>query len=110
MLTDAGILAEDKLFATLDTTSRNVFLTPEVQIILTDTVGFISKLPHELVDAFASTLEEAQNADLLLHVVDVSNKDHKLQSKLSHIHPANKQRKRTKKGTRNDIGAKRAKF
>ena len=79
LISKAGIYADDKLFATLDTTSRNVFLTPEVQIILTDTVGFISKLPHELVDAFASTLEEAQNADLLLHVVDVSNKDHKLQ-------------------------------
>lgn len=79
LISKAGIYADDKLFATLETTSRNVFLTPEVQIILTDTVGFISKLPHELVEAFASTLEEAKNADLILHVVDVSNKDYKLQ-------------------------------
>ena len=79
LISKADIYADDKLFATLDTTSRNVFLSPEVQIILTDTVGFISKLPHELVDAFASTLEEAKNAELLLHVVDISNKDHKLQ-------------------------------
>ena len=73
LITKADIYADDKLFATLDTTSRNVFLSPSVQIILTDTVGFISKLPHDLVEAFASTLEEAKMADLILHVVDISN-------------------------------------
>lgn len=79
LISKAGIYADDKLFATLETTSRNVFLSPEVQIILTDTVGFISKLPHNLVDAFASTLEEANLADLIIHVVDISNKDYKMQ-------------------------------
>lgn len=79
LISKAGIYADDKLFATLETTSRNVFLSPEVQIILTDTVGFISKLPHNLVDAFASTLEEANLASLILHIVDISNKDYKSQ-------------------------------
>ncbi|MBQ2713709.1 MAG: GTPase HflX [Clostridia bacterium] len=77
LITKAGIYADDKLFATLDTTSRHVFLSPEVQIVLTDTVGFIKKLPHDLVEAFASTLEEAAMADLILHVVDVSNSNFK---------------------------------
>lgn len=79
LITKADIYADDKLFATLDTTSRNVFLAPNVQIILTDTVGFINKLPHDLVEAFASTLEEAKMADLILHVVDVSNSNFKAQ-------------------------------
>ena len=72
-LTDAGVLQEDKLFATLDPTSRNYKLPNGQEIILTDTVGFIRKLPHHLIDAFRSTLEEAKFADIILHVVDISN-------------------------------------
>ena len=79
LITKENIYADDKLFATLDTTSRNVYLSQDVQIILTDTVGFISKLPHELVEAFASTLEEAKSADLILHVVDASNTNFAMQ-------------------------------
>lgn len=74
-LTDAGVLEENKLFATLDTTTRNLKLESGEQILLTDTVGFIRKLPHHLVDAFRSTLEEAKYADMILHVVDASNPD-----------------------------------
>ena len=72
-LTGAGILAENKLFATLDPTTRGLELESGQQILLTDTVGFISKLPHHLVEAFKSTLEEAGYADIILHVVDASN-------------------------------------
>lgn len=72
-LTDAGILAEDKLFATLDPTTRNYKLPSGQEILLTDTVGFIRKLPHHLIDAFRSTLEEAKYADIILHVVDSYN-------------------------------------
>lgn len=72
-LTDAGILAEDKLFATLDPTTRNLELPSGQQILLTDTVGFIRKLPHHLIEAFKSTLEEARYSDIILHVVDCSN-------------------------------------
>lgn len=72
-LTDAGVLEEDKLFATLDPTSRNFKLNNGQEIIITDTVGFIKKLPHHLINAFRSTLEEAKYADVILHVVDVSN-------------------------------------
>ena len=72
-LTDAGILAEDKLFATLDPTTRNVTLPGGQNILLTDTVGFIRKLPHHLIEAFKSTLEEARYCDIILHVVDCSN-------------------------------------
>jgi GTP-binding protein HflX len=72
-LTNAGVLQEDKLFATLDPTSRNLKLASGQEIILTDTVGFIRKLPHHLVDAFRSTLEESKYADIILHVVDASN-------------------------------------
>lgn len=72
-LTDAGVLAEDKLFATLDTTTRKVELPNGSEILLTDTVGFIQKLPHHLVQAFRATLEELKYADILLHVVDASN-------------------------------------
>lgn len=79
LISKAGIYADDKLFATLDTTSRNVFLEYGKKIVLTDTVGFISKLPHNLVDAFASTLEEAKDADLILHVIDASNVDYQKQ-------------------------------
>lgn len=70
---DAGVLAEDKLFATLDTTTRKVELPGGSEILLTDTVGFIQKLPHHLVQAFRATLEELQFADVLLHVVDASD-------------------------------------
>ena len=79
LITKAGIYADDKLFATLDTTSRKVYLAPNKSIVLTDTVGFISKLPHNLIDAFSSTLESAKEADLVLHVIDASNKDYKAQ-------------------------------
>lgn len=72
-LTDAGVLEEDKLFATLDPTSRNFKLNNGQEIIITDTVGFIKKLPHHLINAFRSTLEEAKYADVILNVVDVSN-------------------------------------
>ena len=71
--TGAGILAEDKLFATLDPTTRNYRLPDGQEILLTDTVGFIRKLPHHLVEAFKSTLEEAKYCDIILHVVDSSN-------------------------------------
>ena len=81
-ISKAGIYADDKLFATLETTSRNVWLGDDKQIILTDTVGFINKLPHMLVDAFASTLEEALDADLILHVVDISNPNFREQIKV----------------------------
>ncbi len=72
-LTGAGILAEDKLFATLDPTTRSLALPGGEEVLLTDTVGFIRKLPHHLVEAFKSTLEEACCADILLHVVDASS-------------------------------------
>lgn len=72
-LTDAGVFAEDKLFATLDTTSRAITLDDNRQIILIDTVGFIRKLPHYLVEAFKSTLEEAADADFVIHVTDASS-------------------------------------
>lgn len=72
-LTGAKVLEEDKLFATLDPTTRMLEMDNKEQIMLTDTVGFIRKLPHHLVDAFRSTLEEAKYADLILHVVDCSN-------------------------------------
>lgn len=74
-LTDAGVLEEDKLFATLDPTTRNMTLESGQQILLTDTVGFIRKLPHHLIEAFRSTLEEAKYSDVILHVVDSSNPD-----------------------------------
>lgn len=72
-LTGAGILAEDKLFATLDPTTRALTLPGGEKVLLTDTVGFIRKLPHHLVEAFKSTLEEARYCDMILHVVDCSN-------------------------------------
>ncbi|WP_373731886.1 GTPase HflX [Bacteroides heparinolyticus] len=74
-LTEAKVLAEDKLFATLDPTTRKLVLESGQEVLLTDTVGFIRKLPHHLIDAFQSTLEEAKYADLILHVVDLSNPD-----------------------------------
>lgn len=72
-LTNADVLEEDKLFATLDPTTRNWKLDSGQEILLTDTVGFIRKLPHHLVEAFRSTLEEAKYADFIIHVVDASN-------------------------------------
>jgi len=74
-LTKADVLAEDQLFATLDTTARRLFLSHEAGVILTDTVGFVRDLPHKLVSAFSATLEETALADVLLHVVDASNPD-----------------------------------
>ena len=72
-LTDAGVFVEDKLFATLDTTTRKLTLRNNQEILLIDTVGFIRKLPHLLVAAFKSTLEEALSADILLHLIDASH-------------------------------------
>lgn len=72
-LTGASVLEEDKLFATLDPTTRVLNLPGGQKILLTDTVGFISKLPHNLIEAFRSTLEEAKYADVILHVADMSN-------------------------------------
>ena len=72
-LTGSEILAEDKLFATLDSTTRGMQLPSGQEVLLTDTVGFIRKLPHHLIEAFKSTLEEAKYADIILHVVDTSN-------------------------------------
>lgn len=72
-LTDAGILEDTMLFSTLDTTTRSLMLDSTQEILITDTVGFIRKLPHHLVEAFKSTLEEAKYADIIVHVVDASN-------------------------------------
>ncbi len=72
-LTQAGVLEANMLFATLDPTTRNLVLESGQQLLVTDTVGFIRKLPHHLIDAFRSTLEEAKYADIILHVVDASN-------------------------------------
>ena len=74
-LTDAGVLVEDRLFATLDTRTKKWTLEGGVDVLLSDTVGFVSHLPHQLVASFKATLEEAVNADLLLHVVDVSSNE-----------------------------------
>lgn len=82
LMSKADIYADDKLFATLETTSRKIFLKYGCEIILTDTVGFISKLPHTLMHAFASTLDEAKNADLILHVVDVADKEREQKMKV----------------------------
>ena len=80
-LTDAGVLAQDMLFATLDPTSRALLLPDGRKVMLVDTVGLVSRLPHHLVEAFKSTLEEAVNADLILNVCDVSSPefDHQLE-------------------------------
>jgi GTPase len=83
-LTHAGVLAEDKLFATLETTTRKFFLPNQQEILLIDTVGFIRKIPHNLVESFKSTLEEAVYTDILLHVVDVSNPMAEEQSEASY--------------------------
>ena len=75
-LTGADVLAEDKLFATLDTVTRKVYLEGNLHVLLSDTVGFIRKLPHHLVASFRATLREVENADLLVHVVDGSHPSH----------------------------------
>jgi GTP-binding protein HflX len=74
-LTDAGVLVEDRLFATLDATTRRLQLPGGESVLVTDTVGFIRKLPHQLVEAFRSTLDVVNDADLLVHVVDGSASD-----------------------------------
>ncbi len=74
-LTDAGIPANNRLFDTLDTTSRQLKVSDNLDVVLSDTVGFIAKLPHHLVDAFRATLEELEYADLLLHVIDAADPD-----------------------------------
>ena len=74
-LTDAGIPANNRLFDTLDTTSRQLKVSDNLEVVLSDTVGFIAKLPHHLVDAFRATLEELEYADLLLHVIDAADPD-----------------------------------
>ncbi len=78
-LTGAGVKEEDQLFATLDSTTRSLELSGKREILLTDTVGFIRKLPHHLIEAFQSTLEEAKYADIILHVADASNPQMDLQ-------------------------------
>jgi GTP-binding protein HflX len=80
-LTNAGVLAEDKLFATLDSTSRRLELSAGVTVLLVDTVGFIRRLPHSLIDAFRSTMEEASHADVLINVLDASSPDIEAQFK-----------------------------
>ena len=81
-LTDAGIPANNRLFDTLDTTTRHLKLEDAEEILLSDTVGFIRKLPHHLVEAFKATLEELKYADVLLHVIDISNPDWESQAKI----------------------------
>ncbi|MBQ4310225.1 MAG: GTPase HflX [Oscillospiraceae bacterium] len=82
-LTDSDVYAEDKLFATLDITSRQITLPDGRNLMLTDTVGFISRLPHNLVEAFKSTLEEAANADIIINVTDISCDDAKEQTRVT---------------------------
>jgi len=86
-LCESNVLAEDKLFATLDPTTRSFRLSDGREALLIDTVGFIRKLPHELVEAFKSTLEEAVYADMLIHVVDASNEEAEEQVKVVKRYP-----------------------
>ena len=81
-LTDAGTPANNRLFDTLDTTSRLLTVSDTLDVVISDTVGFIRKLPHQLVEAFKATLEELEYADLLLHVIDVSNPDWQIQAQV----------------------------
>lgn len=81
-LTGAGIAANNRLFDTLDTTSRLLTVSDTLSVVLSDTVGFIRKLPHQLVEAFKATLEELEYADLLLHVIDVSNPEWQQQAQV----------------------------
>lgn len=82
-LTNAGVLAEDKLFATLDTTARALLLPDGRKILLIDTVGLISRLPHHLIEAFKSTLEEAANSDLIIHMIDASHEEASSQAEVT---------------------------
>lgn len=82
-LADAEVLAEDKLFATLDITSRSLELPDGRSLMLVDTVGFISRLPHHLVEAFKSTLEEAANSDIIINIIDISSDDAEEQAKVT---------------------------
>ena len=82
-LTEAGVLVENKLFATLETTSRSIILPDGRSVLLTDTVGLISRLPHHLVEAFKSTLEEAAGADVILHVCDSASPDIEEQTRVT---------------------------
>ena len=83
-LSNAGVLAENRLFATLDSTTRTIELENKKSFLLSDTVGFINKLPHNLVASFKSTLEEVKDADLLLHIVDISHDNFNEQMKTVH--------------------------
>ncbi|QZY57456.1 GTPase HflX [Crassaminicella profunda] len=77
------VYAKDMLFATLDTSHRKIILPSKEEFILIDTVGFVSKLPHSLIEAFKATLEEVEEADLLLHIVDATNQDYEMQMKVT---------------------------
>jgi len=95
LLSGSDVLVENRLFATLDPTTRLVSLTPGTDILITDTVGFIRKLPHDLIASFKSTLEEITEADFLLHVVDISDSHYKeriqvVRQTLDEIHGENK--------------------
>ena len=81
-MTGSDVLSEDKLFATLDPTTRAAVLPDGQKVLFTDTVGFINKLPHNLVDAFRSTLEEARYADIIIHVIDASDPDAEMHRKV----------------------------
>lgn len=81
-ITGAGIPANDRLFDTLDTTTRLLTVSDTLDVVISDTVGFIRKLPHQLVEAFKATLEELEYADLLLHVIDVSNPEWREQARI----------------------------
>lgn len=83
-LTNSNVLAQDKLFATLDTTTRELYIDGEKKGLISDTVGFIQQLPHNLIEAFKSTLSELQYADLLLHVIDISDSDWQTHIRVAH--------------------------
>lgn len=83
-LTKSSVLAEDKLFATLDTTTRELYLGGTKKGLISDSVGFIQNLPHHLIEAFKSTLDELQYADTLLHVIDASDPNWELHTKIVH--------------------------
>jgi GTP-binding protein HflX len=80
---DKKVFAENMLFATLETTTRQIVLENNKKFLITDTVGFVSRLPHQLVKAFRSTLEEVTEADLILHVIDISNENHEIQKNVT---------------------------
>ena len=82
LITKADVLAKDMLFATLDTTIRSVWLEQDKEILLVDTVGFVSKLPHEFIEAFSATLEESVHSDILLHIIDAANPMYKEQEQI----------------------------